>query len=1205
MWQRILYFLYIFLLPGIVFSSADLSEENGYLRNLRAIENSILYSDNYASGIYIYRNGQSRLLVTSRGAGYYYSVSPDEKLVAYKVIDDNGRQRPALVDISSGIVTYLGDFSDKYGQPTFFNDNRIAYTRDTKLILSDGREFELGVYSNIAPVSPDGHYVCYNDNNDQLWLLNLDNQNRKMISDKQGGYYYPQWNNNSRYVLFSGFDSKIYIYDLVSDSVKEIAKGHEPRWSQNGKQVIFYRKEIEKFELINCDLYIIQRDGQNLRKITETPDQFEIDPVFLENDQQIMYHNLGSREIIVANLNATKSSVSDRQVVKVSIVNKTELPAGILRPQQLKSESEALDVPYLHQVYDVPDWFWGYYACAPTTAAMLLAYHHILPKWEAHCSSPYSHTSYWGRYICERYYYREQDYKYSSSPNGHTAGKGGYGYMWGTGGSPNSRMADYYKKHGLGATQTWSTSWAQAVNNINNGNPYTMCVWLTGSGHLVLAKGIVGGKKTLIFNDPYGNKNTAGYPSYDGAGACYDWPGYNEGNVNLALAGTGIPWCIATTFSGISQSDSVIDDLDFEKGFYLNNEAPSSMAKWKDKKSGYNGHYWYCDSRQSTETDTCFAEWIPEPPSQGWYSVFVYIPAGENATTKAVYEIHHATGSDTVKINQSNYSDEWVFLGSYIFAPGGKSSIHLGDACGETGKIVLFDAIKFRYEKPVSLDFTANITSGEAPLTVQFSNVSEYLPENCRLLWNFGDGDFSSFPNPEHIYRKAGDYDIRLTVNYPDTVQSVIKNGFIHVDSAFAGDFSLIVPENNSILRTTTPLFYWLPIMLGSNDLKLFQSTSDLTAFPEVAVVGNYQLFINTNSDFGSIVPIEADTNCYRPENPFNENQEYFWQVIYITEPGDTARSAIWSFSIETENSPPGPFTLMHPKEGDVLTDLSPRFEWTPSGDKDVKDSIYYRAKIGEKISDFRPFYEGSDLFACPGDSLIDNRIYYWQVEAIDKSGAVTLASGSPVSFCTNIANDSPRPVILILPKNNDFVYTEYPRFEWSEAIDPDPYDDVNYRLNYWPVGAVVRYVYHTDTTFCDSRKIRLDRDYYWFVEAEDREGLVAVSDTFILKTSSTGIAENVQIPREFALYQNSPNPFNPTTSIRFDIPEQTHVKITIFDLTGRSVRTLLNGEKSAGVYRLIWDGRQDNGNPAAAGVYVYSLQTDRQIFNKKMLLLK
>jgi len=236
---------------------------------------------------------------------------------------------------------------------------------------------------------------------------------------------------------------------------------------------------------------------------------------------------------------------------------------------------------------------------------------------------------------------------------------------------------------------------------------------------------------------------------------------------------------------------------------------------------------------------------------------------------------------------------------------------------------------------------------------------------------------------------------------------------------------------------------------------------------------------------------------------------------------------------------------------------------------------------------------------------LKDNTIYYWQVEAIDQAGAVTVADGKTSVFFTNIINESPNPVILISPKNNEYVFTQYPAFEWLMADDPDPNDQLIYYLRYWPVGAIVRYVYGTDTTYCDIRRLKYDYEYYWCVEVEDSEGLTAISDTFLLKTSSTGIDNDAQLPEEFALYQNYPNPFNPATTIRFDLPETADIRLAIYDVNGRQVRILVDEKRKAGVYSAIWDGKDGSGRPVSAGVYIFTLKCQDVILSKKMIFLK
>ncbi len=95
-------------------------------------------------------------------------------------------------------------------------------------------------------------------------------------------------------------------------------------------------------------------------------------------------------------------------------------------------------------------------------------------------------------------------------------------------------------------------------------------------------------------------------------------------------------------------------------------------------------------------------------------------------------------------------------------------------------------------------------------------------------------------------------------------------------------------------------------------------------------------------------------------------------------------------------------------------------------------------------------------------------------------------------------------------------------------------------------------------------------------------------------------------IPTEFALGQNYPNPFNPTTTIRFDLPKEAPVTMEVYNVLGVRVRTLLAGETiSAGRHTMMWDGRDDNGNAAPSGVYLYRVSASDFHASKKMTLLK
>lgn len=98
----------------------------------------------------------------------------------------------------------------------------------------------------------------------------------------------------------------------------------------------------------------------------------------------------------------------------------------------------------------------------------------------------------------------------------------------------------------------------------------------------------------------------------------------------------------------------------------------------------------------------------------------------------------------------------------------------------------------------------------------------------------------------------------------------------------------------------------------------------------------------------------------------------------------------------------------------------------------------------------------------------------------------------------------------------------------------------------------------------------------------------------------TAGVSEENDLLKSFELNQNYPNPFNPTTKIKFYLPERSFVKLTVFDLLGNELETLLNEEKDAGKYEVVFEG---SGLPS--GVYFYKVQTANFNQTKKMVLLK
>ena len=113
--------------------------------------------------------------------------------------------------------------------------------------------------------------------------------------------------------------------------------------------------------------------------------------------------------------------------------------------------------------------------------------------------------------------------------------------------------------------------------------------------------------------------------------------------------------------------------------------------------------------------------------------------------------------------------------------------------------------------------------------------------------------------------------------------------------------------------------------------------------------------------------------------------------------------------------------------------------------------------------------------------------------------------------------------------------------------------------------------------------------------------------NTEIIVRVSTQVLEigDEPIPEVFALHQNYPNPFNPTTQIRYDLPDDANVNITIYDIMGRSIRSLVNSNQTAGYRSIRWDGKNNLGEGVSAGMYIYMIQAGEFRQTKKMVLLK
>ncbi|OGB70088.1 MAG: hypothetical protein A2Y94_01965 [Caldithrix sp. RBG_13_44_9] len=125
---------------------------------------------------------------------------------------------------------------------------------------------------------------------------------------------------------------------------------------------------------------------------------------------------------------------------------------------------------------------------------------------------------------------------------------------------------------------------------------------------------------------------------------------------------------------------------------------------------------------------------------------------------------------------------------------------------------------------------------------------------------------------------------------------------------------------------------------------------------------------------------------------------------------------------------------------------------------------------------------------------------------------------------------------------------------------------------------------------------------YMNFTEAQQLVHLILIEKFGELTSLTKDISE---MPDRFELFQNYPNPFNPSTLISWQLIVDGEVQLKIFNLLGQEIRTLVNERQEAGSHTVVWDGRNDAGDPMASGIYLYRIQAGELVSIRKMVLLK
>ena len=551
---------------------------------------------------------------------------------------------------------------------------------------------------------------------------------------------------------------------------------------------------------------------------------------------------------------------------------------------------------------------------------------------------------------------------------------------------------------------------------------------------------------------------------------------------------------------------------------------------------------------------------------------------------------------------------------THIFTASGDYDVRL-IATGPGGADTLTVAGYISVTEGVTADFSVSATTGVAPLAVDFADLSTGSPTSW--FWDFGDAATATDQNPGHTYTTAGTYSVMLIATGecgPDTLMQtdlVVVTAPDAPVAAFSGaPLSGCGPlEVVFTDETTGDVTSWdwnfgdgqtdteqnpTHIFTASGDYDVRLIATGPGGVDTLTVAGYISVTEGVTADFSvsattGVAPLAVDFTDLSTGSPTS----WFWDfgdagTATDQNPGHTYTTAGTYSVMLIATGECGPDTLVQTDLIVVNTPAAPvaAFTGTPLSGCAPLEVAFTDESLGGILTWAWDFGDGetSDI-PSPTHTFMTAGLF-------TVSLTVTGPGGSNTKVMENYV-DVEEPVTAA--------------FSQSETTGLAPLaidftDDSSGAPTFWrwnfgdATSDTVQNPSHTYTTV-DTFTVTLITG-----NSCSRDTLVMVDAVMV--TALSGVSEVA--PSRYSLEQNVPNPFNPMTTIYFELPEAARVRLQVFDISGRLVRNLLNGASlGAGRQDVVWNGKNDSGQQVAAGVYFYHMSTGSFNETKRMVLVK
>jgi fibronectin type 3 domain-containing protein len=354
------------------------------------------------------------------------------------------------------------------------------------------------------------------------------------------------------------------------------------------------------------------------------------------------------------------------------------------------------------------------------------------------------------------------------------------------------------------------------------------------------------------------------------------------------------------------------------------------------------------------------------------------------------------------------------------------------------------------------------------------------------------------------------------------------------------------------------------------------------------SVATAYRLEVSTDGFATTIQSYEGTETSHTLDSLAYETS-YSWRVRATNEAGDGEWSEAWAFTTQVE--PVGQITLSSPSNESTGVTLTPTLSWS----EDANSESY---TIQVSTDGFESFVVNESLtetsFTSP--ELGYNTEYSWRVRGTNTSGD---GDWSEVwNFTTFSQLQTPT---LLNPRDGQLDVGTATDFDWSDVENA-----LGYNLEVSTASDMSTIVFTSDTIstsdYIITESLAQNQLHYWRVKAISNNPMQS-SEWSKIKSFGTGVRTNTEydvIPTDYSLNQNYPNPFNPITTIHYSLPVVSYVSLTVYNMLGQKVETLVDGVKSAGHHQVTFAAYN-----LSSGSYIYRLETGEHSQMRTMFLVK